>query len=186
MATRVVLIEAGPTPWDTEGRIIGSRPLPLTAEGIDAMRHLVETLPFPVQSVYRPRINEACDQAAKMIAQRFDLRPRDNADLDAVNLGHWEGLTPADLNFRFPTVFPQWLENPLAVTPPDGEALPAAVRRISDAARRIVRRNRGLAVALALRPMSLQIALGTLSGETLETIASHLHRQQPIATIEIE
>jgi probable phosphoglycerate mutase len=169
-----------------EGRLVGSRPLPLTAEAIDAIRRLLDSLPFKLQGVYRPKQNEACDQTARLIAQHFNLRLHHNRDLDAVRLGLWEGLTPEELEFRFPTVFPQWKENPLAVTPPDGEGLQSAIDRIDDALRRILRRNRGLTIALALRPMAAQIAIGVLNRQSPQTIASHLHTQQPIATIEIE
>jgi broad specificity phosphatase PhoE len=185
MSTRVVLIEAGPTPWDAEGRIVGSRPLPVTAEGIDAIRHLLDALAGRVNSVYRTAQNEACDQVAKLISQRFGLRLRDNKDLETVNLGLWEGLTPEEVRFRFPTVFPQWQEHPLAVTAPDGEPLPRAINRIGQALNRILRRNRNLTIALALRPMALQIAAGTLRRENHESIAAHLHESQPIATIEV-
>jgi broad specificity phosphatase PhoE len=186
MSTRVVLIEAGPTPWDAEGRIVGSRPLPLTAEGVDAIRHLLETLSEAVKSVYRTAQNEACDQAAKLISQKFGLRPRDNQDLETVNLGLWEGLTREEVRFRFPTVFPQWEEHPLAVTPPDGEPLTGAIDRIGGALKRILRRNRNLTIALPLRPMAVQIAAGVLHGETHDSIAHHLHESQAIATIEVD
>src|ERR1700691_5767129 len=99
MAPRVVWSEAGPTPWDMEGRLVGSRPLPLTAEAIDAIRRLLDSLPFELQGIYRPKQNEACDEAAQIVAQRFDLRLNHNRDLDALGLGLWEGLTPEELKF---------------------------------------------------------------------------------------
>jgi broad specificity phosphatase PhoE len=186
MSTRVVLIEAGPTPWEAEGRIVGSRPLPLTAEAIDAIRHRLESVSLAINSVYRAATNEACDQVAKLIAQKFRLRPRDSPELETVNLGLWEGLRPEELRRRFPTVFPQWQEHPLAVTPPDGEALAGAIERIGAALKRILRRNRNLTVALPLRPMALQIAAGVLRRENHEAIAGHLHESVPLATIEVD
>jgi broad specificity phosphatase PhoE len=186
MSTRVVLVEAGPTPWEAEGRIVGSRPLPLTAQAIDAIRHRLETLGSTINSVYRTAGNEACDQVAKLIAQKFGLRPRDNPELETVNLGLWEGLRPEELRQRFPTVFPQWQEHPLSVTPPDGEALAGAIDRIGAALKRILRRNRTLTVALALRPMAFQIAAGILRRENHDQIAGHLHESAPIATIEVD
>ncbi len=184
MVTRVVLIAARPTPWDTELRLVGSRPLPLTAEAIDSIRHLLQTLPYPITSVYRPAANEACDQAARLVAQHFHLRVRDNAGLENIHLGLWEGLTPEEIRFRFPTVFPEWEANPLAVVPPDGEPLAGAIKRISGAVTQILRRNRGECVGLALRPMAFQIASGVLMGESPQTMAGHLHQDVSIATIE--
>jgi broad specificity phosphatase PhoE len=186
MTTRVLLIEAGPTPWDDEGRIVGARPLPLTAEAIDAIGHLLESLDSRVESVYRAPANEACDQAAKLVAHKFSIRARANADLEAVHLGLWEGLTPEEVRSRFPTVFPQWLENPQAVTPPDGERLDDAIARIHAGLRRVLRANRGRTVAMPVRPMTLQIADGLLQGQNAAIIGPRLHQRQPLATIEVD
>jgi broad specificity phosphatase PhoE len=185
MSTRVLLIEAGPTPWDAEGRISGSMSLPLTAEAIDAVGHLVDSLGESVASVYRPAANEACDQVAKIVAKKFEIRPRDNEDLQEVHMGLWEGLTREELKLRFPTVFPQWCSNPLSVTPPEGEPVEAAIGRIGTALARILRRNRGLTLALSLRPMALQIAAGVILGEPPDQIARHLHERQAMASMDV-
>jgi broad specificity phosphatase PhoE len=186
MVTRLLLIEAAPTPWDLEGRLVGNRPLPLTAEGIDSIRHLIDGLPHPPTSIYRPAKNEACEQIARLIAEKFSLRMRDVPDLEPLHLGLWEGLTRDDVKFRFPTIYPGWLVNPLSVTPPDGEPLAGGITRVRDALKRILRRNKGGTVALPLRPRIAQIALGILHLELPEAIAAHLHQTNPLATIEID
>jgi broad specificity phosphatase PhoE len=185
MATRVLLIEAGPTPWDSEGRISGSMSLPLTAEAIDAVGHLVNGLGDSVAGVYRPAENEACDQVAKIIAKKFEIRARDNPELLEVHMGLWEGLTREELKLRYPTVFPQWFSNPLSVTPPEGEPVGAAIVRIGGALERILKRNRGLTIALALRPMAMQIAEGLILGEPPDQIARHLHERQALASMDV-
>ena len=136
-------------------------------------------------SVYRFRKNEACEQAAKIIAARFNLRPRDSVALDEVNLGLWQGLTRSELRFRFPTVFPEWEESPLTVNPPDGELLADAIQRLGSGLKRILRSNRGGSIVLALRPLAMQIILGLLRQEDAQTIAGHLHNVAPVETIEI-
>src|ERR1700722_6217161 len=97
MSTRVVLIEAGPTPWDKEDRLGGGSSLPLTAEAMDAIRHLLNTINTPITAVYRPAANEACNQTAQIIAKKYGLRPRDKAELDEVALGLWQGLLPDEI-----------------------------------------------------------------------------------------
>ncbi len=186
MVTRVLMFEAGPTPWEAEDRLVGTRPLPLTAEAVDMLRHRLNDLPHPPNSVYRAAANEACHQAAALIAEKFDLRPRNNPELETVHLGLWEGLTRDEVRYRFPTVFPEWEDHPLSVTPPDAEPLEQGITRITGAIKRILRRNRGETVSLALRPMAMQIAIGALAGEPPETIAGHLQQQQSMATIELD
>jgi broad specificity phosphatase PhoE len=78
------------------------------------------------------------------------------------------------------------MENPLAVTPPDGEPLAGAIDRLAAALKRILKANRGRTVALPLRPMSLEIAAGLLQDQSPADIAAHLHQQQPMATIEVD
>jgi probable phosphoglycerate mutase len=179
------MIAAGPTPWDAEDRLVGNSSLPLTAEAMDAIRHLLDEVRTPITAVYRPAVNEACTQAAQIISRKFSLRARDNADLDEVGLGLWQGLLPEEIRLRFPTVYRKWVEEPLLVTPPDGEPLEAAIQRIGGAARQIIRRNRGACIAMALRPMALQIVAGILHGRTSAEIAKSLHERQAMETIEI-
>jgi probable phosphoglycerate mutase len=183
--TRVILILAGPTQWDDEDRLVGNHPLPLTDGARAAISGIIEHLPQRVTSVYRASKNEACDQVAKMVASQFKIRARESAALDEVDLGLWEGLTRAELTFRFPSVFPEWEESPLAVNPPDGEPLPEAIERIRGGLSGILRRNRGVTIALPLRPMAMQIALGILRRENPEAFAAHLHNSSPVETIEI-
>jgi broad specificity phosphatase PhoE len=185
MSTTVVMFQAAPTPWDVEGRIVGNSSIPLTAEAMDAIRHLLDCVTDPIAAVYRPAGNEACTQAAQIIGKKFGLRARDNPDLDEVGLGLWQGLLPQEIRRRFPTIYPKWEETPLLVTPPDGEPLDAAIRRIGGATRQIIHRNRNTCVALVLRPMALQIASGVLHDQNSTEIARRLHHRLPIETIDL-
>jgi len=186
MPTQVVLIEAAPTPWDLEGRLVGDSSLPLTADAMDAIRHLIDALKTPIAAVYRPATNEACSQAAQIIAKKYGIRARDNPDLDEVGLGLWQGLLPEEIRLRFPTVFPKWEEQPLVVTPPDGEPLESAILRIGGAIRQITRRNRDACIALVLRPMAMRIAAGVFHGWTSAEIARRLRHRQAIETIAVK
>lgn len=183
---RIVLIEAGPTPWDAEDRIVGNQSLPLTAAGAAVIESAVNQLTeHPIGAVYRCATNESTDQVARLVAKKFDLRARDNRDLDEINLGLWQGLTREQARFRFPTAFEQWEENPASVRPPEGETVEEATARLRAALRKILRRNDGRTLAIALRPTALQIALGLLRREDLPAISSHLHNHEGIATIEL-
>jgi broad specificity phosphatase PhoE len=181
----VLLINAGPTPWDAEGRLGGNHVLPLTADGEIALTKAIRSLAEPVTAVYTCRKNEACEQAARIVARQFNLKVRDNDLLEPISLGLWQGLTPEELRFRFPTVFPQWEENPLSVNPPEGEALADAADRMRRALRKIFRRNRDETVAVVTRPHSLQILLGLLRGEDLAGIATHLHDAASMERIDV-
>src|SRR5438876_6282170 len=182
--TRVLIIQAGPTQWDEEGRLTGNHTLPLSEEAGPAIEALVSTLPDAVAAVYRCKTNEACDQVAKLVAVRFKLRPRELADLDAIKLGLWQGLLREQLRFRFPTSFPRWEIAPAEINPPDGETFDQAYQRLRGAARKIIRRDRGKTIALAMRPMAQQLIAGVFRREPPQQIAAHLHKVSPLETIE--
>jgi broad specificity phosphatase PhoE len=183
--TRVVLIHAGPTPWDVEDRIVGNHPLPLTDCAKTSIEAIATSLPHDVTAIYRFKKNEACEQAAKIFAERFKSPLHDSKALDEMNLGLWQGLTRSELKFRFPTVIPQWQTNPLSVIPPEGESLEEAVQRLKGGLTRILRRNRGVSIIIPLRPLAMRIMLGILRQEQPLAIAQGLQNSSPIETIEI-
>ena len=164
--TRFLLINAGPTPWDEEDRIVGNHSLPLTDEARAAMAEKVDRL-FEVTAVYRCKTNEACEETARLIADKYNLRPGHNEGLDEINLGLWQGLRREELKFRFPKVVELWQRQPLAVEPPEGESVPVAAERLTDATRAILKRNRGGTIALPLRPIALKIIAGFLRRQPL-------------------
>jgi broad specificity phosphatase PhoE len=180
--TQVVLIKAGPTPWDAEERIAGNVSLPLTDEARERIAHLLDTLP-PVDAVYRCQSNESCDQVAKMMATLRKLKPRDVPELGAWCLGLWQGLRLEDLRQRYPTALEQWEQSPATIVPPEGEPFTDAIDRLAGAAGKIVRRNRGKSIAIVVRPTTLQILIGVLRRETPEQIASHLQNDSTMETI---
>jgi broad specificity phosphatase PhoE len=183
--TRVHLIPATPTPWDAEGRLGGNLMLPLTVEGEAALRESIKALSPAPTALYTCTANQACEQAAEIIAAQFELKVRHSDYLEPVPMGLWQGLTRDELRFRFPTVFGQWEENPLSVNPPQGESIADAAGRFREGLRKILRRNRGETIALVLRPFSLQITAGLLRNEDLPTIATHLHTTRTIESVDV-
>jgi broad specificity phosphatase PhoE len=187
--TRVLLINATPTPWEADDRIVGDQSLPLTDGARDQLQKTIDPIPTepPVAAIYRAKSIECCDEAAKMIASKFGLRPRDADDLRTPNLGLWQGLTRGEVKARFPKVFAQWEKTPLNVNPPDGEPTLEAANRLRAALAAILRRNRDRHVALILRPMAFGMICRMLRGLPLEGItAAALHETKPMETIDLD
>ena len=182
--TRVLLIHAGPTPWDVENRLAGAHSLPLTADAVAAARSLVDAIGAPVTALNLDRANEACLQVGEMIGGKFSLRMRDREEFREMRLGLWEGLTREELRRRFPTAFPQWEERPQTVTPPEGESIEQAVGRVEPALAKTLRKNRGGTVAIVLRPMVMQMVRGLLQKESAGQIAEHLQNVDVMETME--
>ncbi len=174
-----------PTPWDDEDRVVGNHSLPLTLDGNRAAAELIGELGAEVTAVYRCKTNEACNETAKLIAAKYNLRPGHNAGLDEIDLGLWQGLRRDEIRFRFPRVVELWEKQPTAVEPPEGETIPEAADRITTATKNILKRNRGRTIALAVRPIALQIIAGYLRREPLEQTLHHLHTAARSETIDL-
>jgi broad specificity phosphatase PhoE len=183
--TRVILIHAGPTPWEEENRVVGDQSLPLTDAARVAIGSIVDQLPADVEAIYRAKKNEACDEVAKMVAARFKIPARNNDDLHGLNLGLWQGLTFDTIRSRFRSVFTRWEKNPLAVRPPEGETIEQASARVQKALRAILRRNRESTIVIPLRPLIIRIAAGLLRTESIEQTAADLRNVPSIETIEL-
>lgn len=184
--TRVILIRADPTPWDVEDRLVGNHPLPLTDLGRATVESAALTFGESISAVYCPKKNEACKQAADIVAKAAKVRVQESAGLEELNLGLWQGITRAELRRRYPKVFQQWEEDALSVNPPDGEQFLEGVGRIHSAMKRILRKQRGISAALVLRPYAMRIAIDLLRGLPPSETASHLHNSPAVETIDLE
>jgi len=120
MGIVAVLIEAGPTRWDVEDRLVGSASLPLTAEAMDAIGHLLNALTEPIEAVHRRRRTKRAGRRADH-PKKFGIRARDNAELEEWGW-LWQGLLPQDVRSGFRRCFRNG-GGALQVTPPDGEPL---------------------------------------------------------------
>ena len=183
--TRILLIAASPTPWDVEDRVVGNHSLPLTAEAHQAVSELIGELVPTISAVYRCKTNEACDETARLLAEKYNLRPGHKADLNEMNLGLWQGLRREEIKFRFPKVIEQWQKQPLTVQPPEGETVPEAADRLKAAVQSVLKRNRGTTIALPLRPIAMRLVSGLLHHEPLEETVRHLQDTTPMETIDL-
>jgi broad specificity phosphatase PhoE len=183
---RILLFNAGPTKWDVEERLVGNASLPITPEAHQSIERLVASLTSPIDRVYRPRQNEACDQAARIVARHFKLRPHDEPGLEEPNCGLWQGLCVSELRSRYESSYGQWLEDPLSVRPPEGESIEDASKRIRASLRRVLKRADGVTTALAVRPMAMQLLLASLRGESLPQFGKSLHDTTAMEAIELE
>lgn len=183
--TRIHVIHAGPTPWDEENRLVGNHSLPLAPSALASIKQLADSFPGLLTCIYVDKTNEAAITAGKMLASKFKLRTRHSADLAEVNLGLWQGLDRPTLRTRFESSFPQWEQSPLTVTPPQGESLEQAVERMRSGLKKILRRNRGVTIAIPARPLAMRIMIGILKAEPVAQIAGRLHEIAAIETIEL-
>jgi len=163
-STMLCLIQCGDTDWDREGRILGATDLPLSAPGraivVDAC---AKQLPPKLSIIYHS-LDEAAVETATIAANAAGARSRADDGLHDPELGVLEGLSRKDFEERFYSRFRQWNEDPLSLSPPEGEPVFEARSRILETIGKIAKRNRGGEVGVVLHAFGLALVRAWLAG----------------------
>jgi broad specificity phosphatase PhoE len=151
----LTLIRCGENTWDAEGRLHGRSDLPLSIAGRTSVTSDVNVLAGRrLATVYHPP-DDAALETAQIVAGAVGARIKSASDLNDANLGVLEGMTTQVFADRFPKRYKQWQDDPLSLSPPDGEDLAAARARLFAAVGRMLRRSRSDEIAMVLHPLSL-------------------------------
>jgi len=166
------LAQCGDTRWESEGRLHGWTDLPMSDAGRAAINALSSRLDgSSIATIYHPG-DEAAVETAQILARAAGAKTKEIDDLADPNLGLFEGLLEKQLAERHPKRYKQWLEDPLSLNPPEGEALADARERVFAAVARTLKKSRAQEVAFVLHP----IAFGFLRCWLADRPASELRR----------
>ncbi len=151
----LTLIRCGETTWDAEGRLHGRSDLPLSIDGRTSVTADAKALSgCRITMVCHPP-DDAATETAQIVAGAVDGKAKVVADLTDPDLGVLEGMSTQEFADRFPKRFKQWQEDPLSLTPPEGEELVGARARVLSAIGRLARRSRLDEIAVVLHPVAL-------------------------------
>jgi len=151
----LTLIGCGQTAWEAEGRVHGATDLPLSPTGQASITTIASAImPKRLGAIYHSS-DEASTDTAHIIAEAVGSKPKMIEDLSEPDLGLIEGLTEKDFAERFPRRHKQWLEDPLSLSPPEGEPLADARARIFEACSKILKRSKSDHPVIVLRPLGL-------------------------------
>lgn len=155
MPQEIVLLRAGPTSWEREGRLCGSADLPLDADVLAAIRDAAER----GLAGEKPRLlllgpGEACQQAGEALSARLETKAKTVGGLGEVGLGLWEGVRSDELDERCPSAYRQWRSDPASVDAPEGENLGDAQARLVAALDQALGKKRQGRVVVVLRSMA--------------------------------
>ena len=147
---KLILIHAAQTDWQAQGRLAGDTDLPLNEVG--RRQAVADSQPI---AAFAPTAvhcgpEEATKQTATLIARELGIKAKTLKELGEMDLGHWEGLTVAGFRKRFAKIYKQWRHEPMAIEPPEGEAVSEVAKRLLKGVRRIARKHAGEAIALTL------------------------------------
>lgn len=151
----LTLVRCGENTWNAEGRVHGRSDLPLSIAGrTDVTADVAVLAGRHVATVYHPP-DDAAAETARIVAGAVGGKSKAMPELTEASLGVLEGMSTTSFADRFPKRYKQWQEDPLTLSPPDGEDLADARSRIFSAVARLARRTRGDEAAVVLHPLSL-------------------------------
>lgn len=147
-ATRIILVRHGETDWNATGRLQGHSDTPLNDVGRgQAQRVAARLATEPVQAIYSSDLARSYETAA-FIAQAIRVGIATSPALRERCYGTWEGLTPAEIQARYPEQFAEWRSGRMDFAPPGGETRNQVLVRALMELQAIASRYRGETVVV--------------------------------------
>ncbi len=151
----LTLVRCGETTWDAEGRLHGRSDLPLSIDGRAAVTTDVAGLGSrPITTVHHAP-DDASVETAQLVAAVVGAKTKASDGLAEADLGVFEGITRQEFAERFAKRFKQWQDDPLSLSPPEGEDLADARARIFSTISRLIRRARSDELAVVLHTLGV-------------------------------
>ena len=158
--TRLFLARHGATTASAENRFAGAIDTELSDEGRRQARLLGERLAREkIDAVYSSPLSRAMETA-----QLACREPTPVPELREIAHGHWEGLTRAEAERRFPKEVAAWEEDPFTYAPEGGESGVSVLARALPVIREIVERHQGGRVLVVSHKATLRLVLCSLLG----------------------
>ncbi len=168
----LLLIRAGATEYECQGRIQGALDIPLSEDGRQQILQVVDQVKdLAVEGIYVGPC-QANQQSAEILAEQLHWKVKTVESLVNLDYGLWQGMLIDDVKTKQPKVYRQWQEHPETVCPPEGENISSVRVRLELVLAKLVKKHKSGTVAVVvdqllarlLRNMLRDDALGSLWG----------------------
>jgi phosphoserine phosphatase len=160
---QILVVRAGSTEFDEQGRIKGTLDIPLSDTGQGQVGRLIADLhTTSIQHLYASPCRSA-QQTAELLATDHKLKVKTLDELQNLDHGLWHGKLIDEVRACQPKVFRQLQDHPETVCPPQGEPVGAALERVRAEVSRLLRKHRSGTVAIVVpEPLAsfVRVALG--------------------------
>ena len=167
---KVHVIQTGRTTWEEQSRVDSSAGAPLSDDGAKFVQDAAAQLADQRISVIYAAAGQAERQTADLLAGVLGVKVKTVPQLREIDYGLWQGLTHEEIKRRNPKIYRRWSESPASVRPPGGETLGEAQDRLQSALKTIMKRSKGAAPLLVLRPVVLGLLRCLFQGEDLSAL----------------
>jgi broad specificity phosphatase PhoE len=147
---QILVVRAGSTEFDEQGRIKGTLDIPLSPGGQAQVDRLIAELhDTPIEHLYSSPCRCA-QQTAEVLAADHRLRIKTLDDLQNLDHGLCHGKLVEEVRVNQPRVFRQLQDHPETVCPPQGEPVGVALERVQSLISRLLRKHRSGTVAIVV------------------------------------
>lgn len=181
-----LLVRAGSTDLDDQGRITGSLDMPLSRFGEQEARETADELePYAIDAVFSASCL-AAQQTAQQLSRNGEIRVR--VEESWVNLDHglWHGKCLGELKETQPKLFRQWQDNPESVCPPGGETIDEVRSRVKIVLKRICRKFNGGTVAIVAPDPLFSIIRSEIDESEIRDLLLHKSEVDRWEKVELE
>ncbi|MEY4550338.1 MAG: hypothetical protein RL685_6533 [Pseudomonadota bacterium] len=162
--TRLLLVRHGATSRTAEDRFSGDHGVDLSEEGRTQVRALAERLrQVQIHAAYASPL-ERTRETAELLAEPHQLQVTLRDGLREIGHGHWEGLTRAEVEVRFPQEYSSWEIDPLTYAPEGGESGISVLARALPVLRELVLAHPTDTVLVVSHKATLRLLLASLLG----------------------
>jgi broad specificity phosphatase PhoE len=164
---QILLVRAGSTDFDDQGRIKGTLDIPLNEAGQGQTAQLVAELhSAEIDHVYASPCRSA-KQTAEALAADHRIKVKSLDELQNLDHGLWHGKLIEEVRVSQPKVFRQLQDHPETVCPPEGEPVGVAVERVRTIINRLVRKHSEGTIALVVPEPVASVVRAIISGSDL-------------------
>jgi broad specificity phosphatase PhoE len=147
---QMIVVRAGSTEFDEQGRIKGTLDIPLSEAGQGQVGRLISELKkTQIDQIYASPCRSA-QQTAELLAIDHKLKVKVLDELQNLDHGLWHGKLIDEVRVSQPKVFRQLQDHPETVCPPQGEPVGSAVERVRTLISRLLRKHRSGTVAIVV------------------------------------
>lgn len=151
--------------------------MPLSEEGRGQAGRLAERLTQrPAAAIYCSPMSRTLETAT-LIGQPHGLMPITKDGLREIDHGHWEGLTRAEVESRYPHEIESWDTDPFGFAPQDGETGMKVMARAIPVIQAIVGAHPNQAVYVVSHKATNRIIIGYYMGLELKGFRDRIDQQ---------
>ena len=182
----LILIRHGETDWNKDQVFRGRTDMRLNATGILQADAVAEALSGKVfEAIYSSPLKRA-QVTATRIAKPHALDVRVKDDFQDISFGQWEGLTPKQVEDKWPPQYRKWVEKPASARFPGGETPKRAWKRANSGLREILFTHGTGTIVIVSHRIPLKMMTAYLLGTKRKHFAEVRHDPCAMSVFEVE